>query len=167
MPNTLSLIEQVRRHVPRHTDYAVAKALEMTQSDLARVLAGKAGLGNKAVVRLSEILQRDLRDVLVLVEEDKARTPKTREFWERRSPRISATIATAILAVFAVIGVSGTPFGYAKGLYAYTGPLTRSIHYAKSAIKWLLTFAKNCFFSHENPSRRNSTLLASRGHVGS
>jgi hypothetical protein len=74
MPNTLNLIAQVRRRVPRETDYAVAKALEMSQSNLTRVLAGKSGLGPKAAIRVSEILQRDLRDVLVLIEEDKAKT---------------------------------------------------------------------------------------------
>lgn len=98
MPNTLHLIEQVRRHVPRHTDYGIAKALEMDQSNLQRVLAGKQGLGPKAVIRLSEVLQRDVRDILVLVEEDRAKTPKDRDFWGRRSPRITATIALAILA---------------------------------------------------------------------
>jgi hypothetical protein len=86
MPNTLNLLEEVRRRVPRGTDYAVAKALEMDQSHLAKVLCGKAGLGPIPVVRVSEILQRDLKDVLVLVEEDKAKTRKQREFWERRSP---------------------------------------------------------------------------------
>jgi hypothetical protein len=101
MPNTLNLLEQVRRRVPRGTDYAVAKALEMDQSHLAKVLCGKAGLGPMAVTRVSEILQRDLRDVLVLVEEDKAKTRKQREFWERRSPRITAAILTAILPIAA------------------------------------------------------------------
>jgi Phage related protein len=105
MPNTLNLIEQVRRHVPKHTDYAVAKALEMNQSNLARVLVGKQGLGPKAVVRVAEILQRDLRDVLCLVEEDKAKTPKEREFWERRSPRISATVLTAVMGIVAGLGL--------------------------------------------------------------
>ena len=104
MPNTLNLIEQVRRRVPKHTDYAVSKALEMDQSGLARVLCGKAGLGPKAVIRISEILQRDVRDILVLVEEDKATTAKSREFWERRSPRITAAILTTILGVVAALG---------------------------------------------------------------
>jgi transcriptional regulator with XRE-family HTH domain len=107
MPNTLNLIEQVRRRVPRPTDYAVAKALEMSQSNLTRVLAGKSGLGVKAAVRISEVLQRDLRDVLCLVEEDKAKSAKEREFWERRSPRITATILTAILGVVAGLGLIG------------------------------------------------------------
>ena len=101
MPNTLNLLEQVRARVPRHTDYAVAKALEMDQSHLAKVLCGKAGLGPMPVVRVAEILQRDLKDILVLVEEDKAKTRKQREFWERRSPRITAAILTTILALAA------------------------------------------------------------------
>jgi hypothetical protein len=104
MPNTQLLLEQVRRRCPRETDYAVAKALEMNQSNLQRVLCGKAGLGPKAVVRVSEILQRDLKDVLVLIEEDKAKTAKDKEFWERRSPRITAALFTAILAVAAGFG---------------------------------------------------------------
>jgi hypothetical protein len=116
MPNTLNLLEQVRARVPKHTDYAVAKALEMDQSHLAKVLCGKAGLGPIPVVRVSEILQRDLKDVLVLIEEDKAKTRKQREFWERRSPRITAAILTTILAVAA---------GFQQGLthYMETNPL--------------------------------------------
>jgi predicted benzoate:H+ symporter BenE len=66
---------------------------------------GKHGLGPKAVVRVAEILQRDLRDVLCLVEEDKAKTPKEREFWERRSPRISATVLTAVMGIVAGLGL--------------------------------------------------------------
>jgi hypothetical protein len=88
----------------------------MQQSTLARVLAGKQGLGPKAVVRVSEILQRDLRDVLVLVEEDKAVRPKDREFWERRSPRITAAIAIAVLALAAAVRIPSA----SAGLYNHT-----------------------------------------------
>jgi hypothetical protein len=73
----------------------------MSQSNLTRVLAGKSGLGPKAVVCIAETLRRDLRDILCLVEEDKARSAKEREFWERRSPRISAAIIIAFLVVVA------------------------------------------------------------------
>jgi hypothetical protein len=93
MPNTLDLIAQVRRKVPRNTDYGVAKALEMDQSYLARVLAGKAGLGPKAVMRLAELLERDVRDILVLVEVDKAKTERDRQFWGRRCDGITKKTA--------------------------------------------------------------------------
>lgn len=108
MPITQNLIEQVRRRVPKGTDYAVAKALELNQSHLAKVLCGKSGIGPKAILRISEILQRDLRDILVLIEEEQAVRPKDKEFWEKRSPRITATILTSILGVVAGLGVIGT-----------------------------------------------------------
>jgi hypothetical protein len=124
MPNTLQLIEQVRRRLPRETDYAVAKALEMQQSTLTKVLAGKQGLGPKAVIRVAELLQRDVRDVLVLVEEDKAVRPKDREFWERRSPRITAVLALAALAFFAAMipqnAVAGAVHPYSSTCPFYT-----------------------------------------------
>jgi hypothetical protein len=98
---TLALIERVRRTLPRQSNYAVAKALDMEQGQLTRVLKGEFGLGAKAQLRISEILQMDLRDVLVLTEEDKAKRPEDREFWGRRSPRISAATAIAAVAFFA------------------------------------------------------------------
>jgi hypothetical protein len=104
MPNTDRLLEQVRRVVPRHTDYAIAKALGMHQSDLLRVFAGKQGLGLKAAIRISELLQRDFRDIVVLIEEDKATRPKDVEFWGARSPRITASILTAILGIAVTVG---------------------------------------------------------------
>jgi len=142
MPNTLHLIERVRQKVPRHTDYAVAKALEMDQSNLQRVLAGKAGLGPKAVIRLSELLQQDVRDLLVLVEEDKARTARDREFWERRSPRITAAIAVAILALGAAVTTTlrGPDTGYPSSVGL---PLV----YIMRILRKYLTFAKRLRFT--------------------
>ena len=124
MQATLSLIEQVRRKLPTHTNYAISKALNMPQSQLTNVLRGKYGLGNKAVMRIAEILGRDVRDVLVLIEEDKAKTEDDREFWGRRSPRISAASAVAALALFAAgLGKdaqAATGWNHSHGLTTYT-----------------------------------------------
>jgi hypothetical protein len=108
MPNTHHLLDQVRIRVPNGTDYAIAKALQMNQSNLQRVFAGKAGLGLKAAVRVSEILSRDLKDILVLIEEDKAKSKRDKEFWERRSPRITAAIAIATLALGVAVTTTKT-----------------------------------------------------------
>lgn len=103
MDATHRLIERVRSALPTHSNYAVAKALQMPQHQLSDVLKKKYGLGPKAVIRISEILQIDVRDVLVLIEEDKARTPDDKEFWGRRSPRVSAALAFAGLAFVAAL----------------------------------------------------------------
>jgi hypothetical protein len=145
MPNTLNLIEQIRRQVPHHTDYAVAKALEMQQSHLARVMAGKAGLGTKAAVRVSELLQRDLRDVIILIEEDKAKTAKDRAFWERRSPRITAAVATAFMALAATLGMGiFRDVNAATTVHQCSGRFTDL--YIIRSLKRCLTYLKGCIF---------------------
>jgi hypothetical protein len=100
---TIGLIERVRRTLPTRTNYAVAKALGMQQNQLARVLKGEFGLGIKAQVRMAEILNMPLMDVVALTEEDKAKRPEEKEFWGRRSPRIAASRALAIVA----LGIAG------------------------------------------------------------
>lgn len=120
MPVTLNLIEQVRARTEKQTDYAVAKALEMSQSNLARVLCGKGTLGEKAAVRVSEILQRDLLDILAMIREETAKSESEKRFWERRSPRISATVAIAFMAIVAGVGLIGSHPANATSLYKHT-----------------------------------------------
>ncbi len=128
MEATLRLIEQVRRALPTKSNYAVSKALEMPQSQLSEVLKGKYGLGPKAQLRIAEILKRDLRDIMVLTEEDKAKTENDREFWGRRSPRISAAIAVTAMA-FGAAGL--VKDASALMLYKRTVDALPAIHYAK------------------------------------
>jgi len=73
----------------------------MSQSDLAKILAGKHALGMKACVRVAELTQVPLLDVIALTQEDVAKTPKNKAFWSRRSPRISAATALAAVALIA------------------------------------------------------------------
>jgi hypothetical protein len=98
MTNTEHLLERVRVRIGKSSKYALAKALEMTPSQLNDILKGKHGLGSKAVVRVAELTGIPTHDVLVLVNEDKAKSPEDKEFWSRRSPRITASLAIAALA---------------------------------------------------------------------
>jgi hypothetical protein len=84
MARTIALIEQVRKRLPRPTNYAIAKALHMDQTTLDKVLAGKHGLGTRAAVLMAEILKKDLERVLCELERDKAKTPEAFMFWEMR-----------------------------------------------------------------------------------
>jgi hypothetical protein len=155
MPNTHALIEQVRARVPKHTDYAVAKALELHQSHLIKVLSGKSGIGPKAVIRIAEILQRDVRDVLVLVEEDKAVLPKDREFWSRRSPRITAVLALAALAFFAAVTPQNA---VAKACTPVQADLP--LLYIMRMARKILTFAEWLFYSLYRTPRNKASALA-------
>ncbi len=102
MSNIVNLLERVRTHLPKASDYALAKALHMQQSNLRKALQGKQGLGIKAIVRASEITGMDAKEVAAIVECERAKDPDEKEFWRVRSPRISAAIVTA-LALFAAV----------------------------------------------------------------
>jgi hypothetical protein len=160
MPNTLHLLNQVRAQVPRHTDYAIAKALYMDQSQLQRVLAGKAGLGPKAVVRLSELLSRDVGDILVLVEEDKARRPKDREFWGARSPRITAAVATAALALGAAVTSKTVSASTAVWNYSIDNP---AIYIMRTHLLDLASGIRNVINDIARRFRASQSAVTARG----
>lgn len=98
MNNTDHLLQRVRDRIGKGSKYALAKALEMTPSQLNDILKGKHGLGSKAIVRVAELTSIPTHDVLVMVNEDKTKSPGDKEFWSRRSPRITASLAIAMLA---------------------------------------------------------------------
>lgn len=133
MNNHQMLIEQVRRKTATKTNYAVAKALEIDQSQFIKVMAGKSTFGPKPVIRLAELLQRDVRDILVLIEEDKAKTPKDKEFWGRRSPRITASSVIAIVALLAAGIKTGNV--QAEGMYK-TPVLTSPVYTLCEVALW-------------------------------
>lgn len=87
-----TLIERVRVFTERKTDYAVAKALEMTQTHLIRVKSGDMTLGPRAIVRVAEITGEPLSLILAIVEREKARSPAAVRFWEARLPRSMAPV---------------------------------------------------------------------------
>jgi hypothetical protein len=108
--NTLKLIERVRSKTETGTDYAVAKALGMNQSNLRRILKGKSFPGDKARRQMVDLLPDvTLSDVVALINEDKAQSEADRAYWRSlcaASVRAWLDSATAIAAsLIAVVPV--------------------------------------------------------------
>jgi malate/lactate dehydrogenase len=143
MRETLLLLDRVRRALPSKSNYALAKALGTSQSDLNRVMTGEHGLGLKSLVRIAEITEIPLIDVLAITQEEIAKTPGNKAFWGQRSPRASKTVAVTALA-FAAFGlvVQDARAGLLEISSVAISPV---IHYAK--LKKFLTFAKRLFAS--------------------
>lgn len=88
MNRSVELVERIRLTTAKRSDYATAKALGLSQSNLREVLKGKRGLGTESIVRASEILNAPLDQLLAEVEADRARTPEKKAFWAQRCPRL-------------------------------------------------------------------------------
>lgn len=131
MRETLLLLDRVRRALPNKSNYALAKALEMGQSDLNKVMAGKHGLPLKALVRIHEITQIPLLDVIAITQEEIAKTPPNKAFWGRRSPRASTAAAIAALAFLAVGGLGK------EAMWKSSVGISQAIHYAKFVLEAL------------------------------
>lgn len=93
MTPSIALAERIRDTTKTRTDYAVAKALGVTQTNLKQILEGKRGFGTEACVRAAEILRVPVEQVLAEIELPRARTAEKKAFWEKRLPRILPAMA--------------------------------------------------------------------------
>jgi predicted transcriptional regulator len=122
MTRSAAIAEKVRLTTKTQTDYATAKALGISQSNLKQVLDGRRGLGTESCVRAADILRASLDHLLAEVEAERARTPEKKAFWEQRLPRILPALATWGLAA----GVN-----YISYCWLTTSEVVRhAIHYA-------------------------------------
>lgn len=140
MSNTLKLIERVRSTTERGTDYAVAKALRMPQSYLIEVKKGRRWPGQASQIAIAELLKMDLKDVMALVNEDKAKTPGEREYWRGLlSARIREAFNTAgktaaAWLVAAMILTSGYP---GKAEAGVRGEMLTNLYIMRTLRRWL------------------------------
>ncbi|HTD72161.1 MAG TPA: hypothetical protein VK652_01440 [Steroidobacteraceae bacterium] len=136
-----SIAEKVRLTTERKTDYAVAKALGITQSNLKQVLLGKRTLGNESCFRAAKLLRVTAGELIADVEAERSKTPEKRAFWEKQLPRY--------LPVVAYLGIAtGVTFITEKG--ALVAEVVRhAIHCAQYAsrrarMRTVLMFPRVC-----------------------
>lgn len=92
MTPSIALAERVRQSTETKTDYAVAKALGISQSNLKQILEGKRGLGLEACFRAGELLGQDVKEIIAEIELHRA-SPDKKHFWEKRLPRLLPAVA--------------------------------------------------------------------------
>jgi hypothetical protein len=107
--NSLKIIERVRLSTNTGTDYAVAKALGMSQSNLAGVIKGTRGLGPTAIFAAAKILRVDAQDLFYLVREDRAKSEAEKLHWR-------SLCAEGIRASFDIAGKTAAAFTIATTL---------------------------------------------------
>jgi hypothetical protein len=86
MSNTLKIIARVRERTDTGTNYAVSKALGITQSNLDRILKEEGYLGDKAQREAAKLLGIAFDDINALVNEDKAKSDADRAYWRSLYP---------------------------------------------------------------------------------
>lgn len=103
--NTNALLDKARDLCSPPTDYRLAKVLGISNSTISRCRQRGGTLDNEAAARLAAFLEQDFKTVVSLIELDRAKSPKSREFWEKLAPRMVPSLVIGLLA--AAPGESG------------------------------------------------------------
>lgn len=140
MTPSIALAEKVRERTNTGTDYAVAKALGISQSNLAKILEGKRGFGNEACFRAAEILGQDPKDIIAELELHRA-GPDKKQFWEKRLPRILPAVAIWGLAA----GVTHVTLDDSPVVRNGLTTTLHAIHYAHVALFILTVLGLTAF----------------------
>jgi hypothetical protein len=87
--------------LPKRSDYALAKALEVPQSTIIGIKRGELHLGERASMRVSELICMGYDMVRAYVKQESSKGEEERAFWEKRAPRLQAKIGLALAAILA------------------------------------------------------------------
>lgn len=127
MTNTNALLDKARELCKPATDYRLAKTLDISDSTVARCRKRGGTLDNEATLKLATFLQQDFKQILALVELDRARTEKTKRFWERIAPRV---LPSLVIGAVAAGGLGVSRESHSAPRYDMQS-IKPAIHYAK------------------------------------
>lgn len=130
MRNVPKLLDRARELCSPPTDYQLAKRLDVSPQRLSNWRRQDSGPDNEAAWKLAKMLGLPITDVIAYIEEDKARDPKKRAWWEAQLPRVLSAIAIAA-ALYSGAG-RGPLIAETHGANITTGQV---IYYAKSKLQ--------------------------------
>ena len=79
--NTLDYLAACKKRLGIESDYALAKALGVTQSAVSSYRIGRSSINDDVALRVSEILQIHPLQVIAAANAERAKTPESRATW--------------------------------------------------------------------------------------
>src|SRR5665213_618212 len=122
MTNTQRMLDRARETCLPKTWYRLSKQLDIDSTTIYRCVHRGGTLDNAAALKLAAILEQPFVEVLSLIELDRAKTPKTKAFWENVAPRVLPSLVVAVLA-------TATSSNLKAGTADFVN--RQAIHYAK------------------------------------
>ena len=89
--NTLEYLSAAKKKLGIESDYALAKALKITQSTISSYRAGRSRLDDDVALSISEILGVNPLQVIADANAERAKTPEMRARWIGVMEKFSAS----------------------------------------------------------------------------
>jgi len=124
--NTSDYLEAVRALTKTKSDYAIAKALSVPQSQIIGYKKGTT-FGVDMCEKIAEVLNTPIEAVLADMEAERAKRTTIKEAWQRAADMLRNVAAVVLLMVFTV-GAAPTEAA------SFSNPVVNNIHYAQLRI---------------------------------
>ncbi len=95
--NTLEYLEAVKTRLGITSDYALAKALRITQSTISGYRAGRSRIDDDVALTIAEILKIHPLQVIAAANAERAKTPEQRARWSGVMEKFSASFNALLL----------------------------------------------------------------------
>ena len=96
MTNTQALLTRARDKCDPPTWYQLGQRTGIAHTTISRCMRHEGTLDNKGAFQLAEFLGIPHKELLALIELDRAKTDESRSFWERYAPRILPAVVAAV-----------------------------------------------------------------------
>ncbi|HLP99251.1 MAG TPA: DUF3693 domain-containing protein [Sideroxyarcus sp.] len=98
MKNTIELLNEVKAKYGLKSNYALARKLGQTDTDVARWMKGKNTLGDAAALNVADLLELDPAYVVACVHAEREKSDALKKVWER-----IATLSIGVVAGFLLV----------------------------------------------------------------
>lgn len=119
MDNVKKLLDEVKTHCERPTDYAVAKKLDLHRGLICDYYKGNRVPDEFACLQIAKELGKPFEEVLATVKADTEKNEKRRLVWQNYLKQMGGIAAGIFVAVIFI--VSPTPSEAAPALKSMTG----------------------------------------------
>lgn len=94
--NTLEYLQAVKTRLGIQSDYALAKALGITQPTVSGYRAGRSRIDDDVALRIAEILGKNPLEVIAAANAERSKSPEMREKWTHLMEKFSVSFKSLI-----------------------------------------------------------------------
>ncbi|EGK72439.1 hypothetical protein METUNv1_01204 [Methyloversatilis universalis FAM5] len=103
MNTTQRLMQEAKSALGIESDYALAKALEMSRQAISHYRTGRSQLDVEGAFRIAEVLGKDPAAIIAAVEAERATKPEAREAWIQRLKQLGGVAASVVFVMFGAL----------------------------------------------------------------
>ncbi|ADJ63855.1 phage protein [Herbaspirillum seropedicae SmR1] len=92
--NTLEYLDEAKNRLGLPSDYALAKALKVSQPTISGYRAGRSRIDDDVALKLANLIGRDPLEVIATANIERAKTPEMKALWMGLLEKISKSFDT-------------------------------------------------------------------------